>query len=314
MEGNGQSNGQVVNGKRVFIGVPYHSGIEPEVSQAVYCSAGQGDPRFAVVVETRLSSLLCMGFNACWCDCQNSQEPFDYWLLNHADVQAVNPDGCSWLARMVDLLEEHKLDGLHVACTIKDNQGLSSTALGLLHDQWAPIRKLTLHELQELPEVFTTDDFQEHKWTDSWASTADSWHWRASWLGEEGERPQVVLLPNTGLLLLKRGPWWDRFPGFNIQDRVVALCRDGSLCPVEDYDWENQPRVARASQVVPEDWNFGRWAALNGLRIGGTIAIETKHCGKAMYSNKVPYGSAVDQGFFNAMRVAKKPTLEEVKA
>lgn len=83
-----------------------------------------------------------------------------------------------------------------------------------------------------------------------------------------------VMLPNTGCLLLKCGDWLNRFPGFSILDRIV----DGGT----------------KSEVVPEDWHFGFWAARNGLRVGATKAVKISHWGRWAFCNNEQWGMEVD--------------------
>lgn len=235
-----------VQRQEVFLAQPYGAFIHPQSEQSIERASFRGGT-LGIAKCPHPSSLLAHGFNTQLATCLN-MGGFDYWLLLHQDVSPITP---GWLDIVINELEFHNLDALHVVCAIKDNRGLTSTAYSSTGDKWSERCKLSTTQLLEvLPPTFTIDDVR---------AKLD---------------PQAqVLLPNTGCLLLRIGEWLDRFPGFTISDRL---------------GWKDGKRVA---QTAPEDWQFGFWAASEGVRVGGTSCIATAHYGDFPYHTLRPWGT-----------------------
>jgi hypothetical protein len=90
-----------------------------------------------------------------------------------------------------------------------------------------------------------------------------------------------ILLPNTGCLMFRIGDWLNDFPGFAGHNRMMLY----------GDTWK--------AEVVPEDWNFGYWAAANGVRVGGTKAVVTKHYGRQYFPNNDAWGHEVDPNWLD---------------
>lgn len=165
-----------------------------------------------------------------------------------------------------------EMDGygvMHAVAAIKDGRGLTSTALGDADDDFSLIRRITTKELFGLPETFDYGDC-------------------AKVLGYGSSTG--CLLPNTGVMAVRRAGFpFDRFDGFGIRDRIDVV--DGKLSP----------------RVAPEDWRFGRWCALNGVRVGGTRKIVTHHFGRADFNTSQPWGDwETDLNYSDAVTAATK--------
>jgi hypothetical protein len=158
--------------------------------------------------------------------------------------------GRGWLGVMIDELESHGLDALHAVVPIKNGSGLTSTAVAYDDDEWGLERRITLKELANLPKTFDIEVLQ------------DCYDKRA-----------IRLLPNTGVLVLKNGDWLRQFPGFSNPCKMIKA---------GDAKW--QPIT------VPEDWNFGHWAARNGVKVGGTKAVVTRHAGRHTFRSDGDWG------------------------
>lgn len=235
--------------KRVLVGQPYYGAPKPRaVDSAKRCVDPQRTDLEVSYIPNCKSSLLAHGFNDIVVTFHTIGE-FDYFAMLHADV--VGSSG--WLNVMVDAMEERELDVLHSVCNIKNDSGLTSTAIAYSDDEWSCVRRITLKELKKLPDVFDIDDTRPH-------------------FGDNAK----FLLPNTGCMLIKAAEWFKDFPGFCVLDRIK---RAGD---------------AWVSEVVPEDWNFGFWCGKNGLKVGGTTRVLTRHIGEADYCNNGDYGSEVD--------------------
>lgn len=230
--------------QKVFIGLPRLGQIEAESAVSAYVQATDG--RFAVQAMASCSSLLANGFNHLFCNFLNDPS-YDYFALHHADVY---PHG-QWLDVMAAALDTHQADVIHAVVPIKDLRGLTSTAVGSVGDKWS-CRRLTLTEIAKLPDVFDAEDVIRTL--------------PGPWL------PYPILLPNTGVLLIRRAEWCKTFPGFCITDRIYHA--DGKAI----------------AAVEPEDWAFGRWCAANGVRVLGTKAVKVDHYGRTAFPSYSAWG------------------------
>lgn len=263
--------------KRVFLALPHTGHVELVTAMAAFCHSTT-DPRFGINVADQCSSLLAYGFNIKWCDCISDPQGFDYFLLLHSDIFPHLDQGTigNWVSVLIDELESHGYDAIHACSPIKDARGLTSTGVGRIDDEWAKIRRITVDELHELPETWDIDTLK----------TA---------LPKMDQGPLVghrlCLLSNTGVLLVKIGPWVDRFPGFTIKDRIVKYFpKTGMVIPNDVPCTASRSEYCYRAQVVPEDWGFGRWCAQNGLRVGCTRKVRVDHYGRQAFPNHQKWG------------------------
>lgn len=160
-------------------------------------------------------SLLASNFNQLWCGALNavrSGKRVDYFAMLHDDIGP----GTLWLDTLIDELEAKELDILGVAVPIKDTRGETSLALHQDGDNWNPAGRLTMYDIYQLPETFTSED-----------------------LG----RP---LLINTGCWVCKFDMSWADQVHFEINDRIVLKeCADGEW----RYSAQTEPEDWRFSRV-----------------------------------------------------------------
>ncbi len=272
--------------KRVFLAIPHTGHVELSTAMATFCHSTT-DPRFGIHVTDQSSSLLAYGFNMKFADCISSPQPFDYFCLLHSDIypHMEKPDQ-NWVATLIDELEAGGYDAIHAVTAIKDPRGLTSTAIGRIDDEWAKVRRITIDEEIELPETWDMELLRKH-------------------LPRFDEGPlkghRLCLLPNTGVLMLKLGPWVDRFPGFTIRDRLIKYFPATKLVVPNDVSCNaSRSEYCYRAQVVPEDWGFGRWCAQNGLRVGCTRKVRTDHYGRTAFPNHQKWGmQKIDEYFLN---------------
>lgn len=152
-------------------------------------------------------SLLASNFNQLWCLALNlahQGRPVDYFAMLHDDIA---PEDW-WLDTLIEELEQQSLDVLGVAVPIKDTRGMTSLALHNEGDNWQPLARLSMHDLYELPETFTSKD-----------------------LG----RP---LLLNTGCWVAKWNQEWCKQMHFEVNDRIVFNRAAGRYqSQTEPEDW-----------------------------------------------------------------------------
>jgi hypothetical protein len=86
-------------------------------------------------------------------------------------------------------------------------------------------------------------------------------------------RPGQWLMVNTGLWVCDlRAPWVEDVC-FSIVD-AIGHDAEGNFWP----------------RCIPEDWNFSRWCAREGLRVFATRRVPVTHYGTSGYTNSRPWG------------------------
>lgn len=230
---------------RVLLCMPTRGDARLEAAQSHLALATRG--LCDVIPSMTASSLLANGFNRMWATALNFARvgAVTHWLLHHDDIEIRTP---GWLDVMVEEMQRVGAAVLSVVQPIKNNSGLTSTAVGLPGDPWFN-RKFKLSEIAALPETFSAADT---RW------------------------PQAPLLANTGLMLidLSRPEWTQTNPDgslrfrFQISDRIVE----------EGGEYK--------AQVRPEDWAFSRdcWEA--GLPVYVTRKVDCHHWGAVAFSNQ----------------------------
>lgn len=186
---------------KVLIVAPTYNGLSHDQTGISRIIALKGDCQLGVVA--RSFSLLASNFNSLWA-AGFSDDPPDWWLMQHGDVSAA-PAG--WLSKMIEIAEERGLDVLSGIIPIRNESGLTSTAIDT--DRWEP-RRLTMTELMAAPKTF-----------DNGYATRTWGH---------------PLLVNTGLLLVRWNNDWRQKITFTINDKIDY----GQTPPrvlVEPEDW-----------------------------------------------------------------------------
>lgn len=190
---------------RVFLALPRSGQVEPESRLSAYVTCTQSK-QFQLGVDDEMSSALTLNFNTMWSKFLSSY--YQYFAMLHADVYPNGP----WIDILAECLRLHNGDIVHAVCAIKDERGLTSTAIGDPVDPWRPVRRISMQEVVNLPPVFALEDL--------------------GLLLYKGDR---CLLPNTGCMLIKRGEWCNNFC-FTVQNRII--CTDGKYkAQFEPEDW-----------------------------------------------------------------------------
>lgn len=234
------------------MGMPWYGGCNLHAARSFFGLASKGG--YERHMDDVNSSLLADGFNQLWCSALNSRnQGITHFAMQHADL---DPDKY-WLDTLLAEMEKKGVDIISVVVPIKDQRGLTSTAIGWANDPWSVARRLTLYETQFLPQTFTTEDVVS-------------------------QFPDIVppggrLLMNTGLWVCKLGDWSERCH-FEICNRIVKI--DGKFY----------------RQVIPEDWNFSRMAYEAGAKIACTSAVKVTHYGNGGYTTRGDvYGEKFDK-------------------
>lgn len=187
---------------RLFLGMPGYGHLTAGAARGFWRATRSAN----AVLHYQEGSLLAHNFNILWCQALNLQgdNAPQYFAMQHADVEPQD----FWLDALIEELEVHALDVLGVAIPIKDGKGLTSIALARPDDTWRPLCRLTMREVYDLPETFTSDDTGH------------------------------PLLLNTGLWVCRFDPSWTNQARFEINDRIVQDRKTGRYIPqVEPEDW-----------------------------------------------------------------------------
>lgn len=191
--------------RRIFLGQPGYGKCTAAAARALWKACA---PEVHIQRQYAAGSLLACNFNKLWCEALNrvhNGERLDYFAMLHDDI------GCEdfWLDSLIDELEAKQLDVLGVVVPIKDTRGVTSIALHHEGDNWNPDCRLSMHDVYQLPETFTSADV--------------------------GGMP---LLLNTGCWVAKWNQDWCRQVHFEINDRIVFDRTNNCYRPeVESEDW-----------------------------------------------------------------------------
>lgn len=204
---------------RILLAMPrYTQQVYMEATTAFYYSL-RDDGRHTAKTCSPSGSLLARSFNDAWAKALDMYEAgeIDAFAMQHADIGP----GVGWLSTLIDEMESSGADVVSAVVPIKDDRGLTSTAVDDSGDIWRP-RRLTMTQVKELPTTFG-----------------------------DAEVGGPILL-NTGLWVCRLGPWalQEDADGnakirFRIQD-VIRRLADGKRAPgviPEDWDFSRQLRA-----------------------------------------------------------------------
>lgn len=190
--------------KRIFLGMPGYGKQTADAGRGFWRACADASN---VVFSNRTGSLLAANFNALWCEALNlvhRGEQVDYFAMLHDDI---GPEDF-WLDKLIAELEATQLDVLGVAVPIKDSRGVTSLALDNPGETWRPKCRLSMHDIYQLPETFTSDDVG------------------------------APLLLNTGCWVCRFDPAWAKLMHFTINDRIIYRTDLGIYqAQVEPEDW-----------------------------------------------------------------------------
>lgn len=200
--------------RRVCLGMPGYDSITAGAAQGFYmASAGRTriDGRaVALDVDRRHAegSLLANSFNRLWAWALNENHrgpAVDYFAMLHADIEPQ----IWWLDKAIAEMERGDYDVLSVVVPIKDPNALTSTALERPDgNPWAPLCRITMKEVYDLPETF-----------------------------DESHTGYPLLL-NTGCWVCRFDKLKDLGLAFTINDRIIFnQAADEFVAEVESEDW-----------------------------------------------------------------------------
>lgn len=239
----------------VFIGCPTYDRIEAGTAQALYGSATQ---QHEVCVMINGKSLLNNNCNTLYAMCLNERENLglNWFAMLHADIE---PEAW-WLDKLIDEAEKHEADMMSVVVPIKDERGLTSTAL--MGGNNRVYCRLTQRQVCNpgFPKTFDLDTA-----VNALGSIPNGE------LCVEGV-PRVALLANTGCMVLRLKPWADKL-FFQTKDAII---QEGGKFVAWDF---------------PEDWMFSLAVKANGGKVMATTSVAVTHRGGFRFRNTSPWGT-----------------------
>lgn len=239
---------------RVFLHIPHTGALAPEILETFASPPTFGGHEIQMTASGM--SLLAMNFNGGWCGALNSVPRPDYFCMHHSDIGA---GGAGWLDYAIEELHKANADVLSVVVPIKDARGLTSTGLLRRTDGKHEHRRVTMRELEQLPDTFKARDVMH----------AFGVH--------EDDPTDHILTVNTGLWICRFDKPWVEQVCFTIKDKILKN--------------ENGTHTAH---VWPEDWNFSEWCYDHGLRVVANKKIPVGHRGGTVFSNQKTWGADSD--------------------
>jgi SAM-dependent methyltransferase len=189
--------------KSVCLGMPGYAAMTGGAARGFYRASRTLDVR----LHQTESSLLAHNMNRLWCWALNTAhkgDPVHYFAMQHSDIEPED----FWLDKLAALLDETGLDVLGVVAPIKDQRGVTSTAVARPDTNWRVAHRLTMREVHRLPETFTSADVGG------------------------------PLLLNTGLWVCRFDEAWAKKVHFEINDRIYWDPTRKEYTPeVEPEDW-----------------------------------------------------------------------------
>lgn len=248
--------------RKVYLCLPFSYSIEPESLEA-FNAASDGWERTAgdlgdlQLKSSRIkSSMLCESFNGGVAAAKNGK--FDDFAMIHSDI-AADP---GWLVPLLKARESVDADICNAAVPIKDERGVTSTAVAYTTDWRERKRRLTIRECLALPETFTIEDIRR-----------------------EIDPDALLLLPNPGLMTMRMGKWFYEWPGFRTESYIEY---------VEEGDFYR-------AREISEDWLLGFYCHEHGIKVAATTAVRTDHIGRKKFSTRQSWGMDCDREYFQAI-------------
>lgn len=239
---------------KIFIGIPTHKG-EISAHTSISTLSGQS-ANHEVQAQILGISLLAKNFNMLWINAYTRR--FDVFILLHSDI-GITDINSPWIDQLVDILLSTNSAVISVVSAIKNDDGVTSTALEMSKRSHHTLRRISIRELNKLPGIFYKSDVCK--------------------LFGISEQEAGALLVNTGCMAMNlHWPWFEkRWPGFRIDDKIV-------------WSKSGEPKEF----TTPEDWLNSRWMDENGFKYCATKLIRLEHYGIKPFPNYGEWGNEID--------------------
>jgi len=247
----------------VLLGCPTHDGRLFDGCAKVFYSDASQHHRVVPFVAT--FSLLTANCNILWAMALNWYEAkqVDWFAMIHSDVQ---PEPF-WIDRLIAEADAHAADVMSAVIPIKNDTGLTSTAISDPNDDCGRFVRLTTSQVRHpsFPVTFDGD-----KAVQALRSLPENLRIEAP--------AGAKLLCNTGCMVCRLGSWCD--PTKVYFDEVTRFTRINS-------QWR--------PFIRSEDWFFTGQATAAGAKVMATTTLKVLHLGATVFPNDKVWGSPLDQ-------------------
>jgi len=244
----------------VYLAGPRHSRqVDEGAARSFYATSARAD-KLLVYPRVHRSSILPQSFNKCWAEALTFRDDpaigVTHFAMIHNDVDAE----MWWLEKLWAVMQETGAQVVSTAIPIKDELGLVSC--GGFDPDRRDVRRLTMHEMADLPEHFTADELP---WKDEYP----------------------VLVVNTGLWLCDlRQPWCDDADDTG-RLKMSFIFRSS----IYKHEGKGQDgRTAYYATAESEDWLFSEFLWRQSVPVVATKAVKVTHHGDGSYPNYGDWG------------------------
>jgi GT2 family glycosyltransferase len=248
----------------IFLASPSHDGrVDAGTAAGLYNNPA---PRRSVMVAPKHGSLLTGNCNVLWAAALNAanQHGVKWFAMLHSDIEP-QPH---WLDALIDLAVEHDADMMSAVVPIKDERGVTSTAIENPDNPWAVFCRLTQRQVWHARFPATFDI----------AAAAAALRGLPDGLGVP-DCPESTLLANTGCFAIRLDrPWIGT-------GRVFFENRDAIFADADGV-WR--------AWTQSEDWLFSRRVHESGGRVMCTRAVKVIHKGTGKFPSDLQWGQATD--------------------
>jgi hypothetical protein len=247
----------------VFLACPTYDGtLTSLTARGLFATAAREHRVYPAIGDFSLVSLNC---NRLWCLALNTRQANDlHWFaMLHSDI---GPEPW-WLDKLIAEAERCGADLLSAVVPIKNQEGLTSTAILQPGAPFGAFHRLSLAQVrhESFPETFDI-----YKAVDALASLPVG-------LRQTG-LPREALLVNTGCMVMRLDrPWADERLWFDDLNGIVRI--HGELQAV----------------CKSEDWNFSHRVAQEGGKVMATKIIKLTHRGVSDYSSEQIWGQSTSK-------------------
>ena len=227
------------------------------------------------------ASSLTGNFNKLWAQAlaMHDAGQIDYFAMLHSDI---GPEP-RWLDKLFQEMAEVDADVISVVVPFKDGSEITSTAIGLPGDPWAPLHRLNVPQAcTYFPSTFGQKDaeaFLDQIQAKGTITTDDG-----STLELADDKSQYPLLINTGCMLIRMDRDWvhertdtgEMAFAWEFRNRIVPKWdRTQAIHVIKKYD----------TYFEPEDWRASRHWHARGVRVYATTAVTVYHSGIRRFLN-----------------------------
>lgn len=296
----------------VYIACPTYNGeIRQETATRIFLQ-GTVLPN---VKKIHASSALTMNMNQMYAEALDMRDKFakdarertdlpddkkhnlKWFAMCHADIVPEE----FWIDKLIKIAEAGDIDFLSCVVPIKDDKGISSTAIEVEGIDHFPFMRISQAQIwdKNFPVTFTKEELisaltstPEKDMIDEMSYSADQRgkiqpvapHLRTNTLAEYNTE-DINLLLNTGCMIMRLDKEFSDKVFFHIANSIIQT-----------------PEGKRVAYFYPEDWFVSRLIAKEGGRIAGTKAIRVTHYGVSQYNNFETWGDPIDRHCPDAKR------------